>query len=174
MLICGEDLGMIPDCVPPVMDDLSLLGLRLQRMPADNKLDFYHPDSYQYLTVNTTSSHDCSTLRGWWEEDRILTQKFYTEILGIHGEAPHTCEEWVAESILTQHFYSPSMWCIIPLQDYFALDRSLCVEDPTTEQINVPANSKHYWRFRLNINLEDLKNHPLCDRVRGMLKNSGR
>jgi 4-alpha-glucanotransferase len=33
MLICGEDLGMVPHCVPDVMEQLGILSLEIQRMP---------------------------------------------------------------------------------------------------------------------------------------------
>jgi len=91
MLVCGEDLGMIPDCVWPVMKRLSVLGLRVQRMPPDPKKLFGIPHEYEYMTVCTTSSHDCSTVRGWWEEDRVKTQRFFNEILGEYGSAPEKC-----------------------------------------------------------------------------------
>ena len=35
MLVCGEDLGMIPGCVAWVMNDLRILSLEIQRMPKD-------------------------------------------------------------------------------------------------------------------------------------------
>ena len=70
MLVCGEDLGMIPDCVQDVLDRLSILGLRIQRMPKDPKEKLENPHSYPYLTVCSPSVHDTSTIRGWWEEDR--------------------------------------------------------------------------------------------------------
>ncbi|MEJ7660076.1 MAG: 4-alpha-glucanotransferase [Hymenobacter sp.] len=34
MLICGEDLGMVPASVPGVMHQLGILGLNIQRMPS--------------------------------------------------------------------------------------------------------------------------------------------
>jgi 4-alpha-glucanotransferase len=33
MLSCGEDLGMVPEFVPGVMNDLGLLSLEIERMP---------------------------------------------------------------------------------------------------------------------------------------------
>ncbi len=156
MLVCGEDLGMVPDCVPGVMAELGLLGLNVQRMPKDPKKEFFHPADAPYLSVVTTSSHDTSTLRGWWEEDRALTQRFYNNLLGHGGSAPFFCEPWLAREIVAQHLYSPGMWAIFPLQDLLAMDAALRREDPNAERINVPANPKHYWRYRLHHNLEDL------------------
>eukprot|EP01132_Coremiostelium_polycephalum_P009919 gene9919-12163_t len=156
MLVCGEDLGMVPKCVEPVLRDLGILGLRIQRMPSDSNKDFYHPSEYSYLTVNTTSSHDMSTLRGFWEEDRTRSQVFYNKILGMYGEAPYFCEPYVSDAVITQHLHSPSMLTILPLQDWFGLSSELSKRDPKEEKINEPSNPIHYWRYRMNIYLEDI------------------
>ncbi|MGB3467995.1 MAG: 4-alpha-glucanotransferase, partial [Cyclobacteriaceae bacterium] len=121
MLICGEDLGMVPDCVPGVMEKLDILSLAIQRMPNDSSKEFWHPSDTDYLSVCSTSSHDMSTLRGWWEEDESVTQKFYEEILGHFDNAPFYCEPEIAREIIVQHLYSPSMWAIFPIQDLLAL-----------------------------------------------------
>ncbi|HMP94493.1 MAG TPA: 4-alpha-glucanotransferase, partial [Phnomibacter sp.] len=117
MLICGEDLGMVPDCVPGIMRDLGFLSLEIQRMPKNPQHTFFHPGDAPYLSVVTPSTHDMSTVRGWWEENRTLTQQFYNEQLGQHGEAPYYCEAWISRAIITQHVYSPAMWSIFQLQD---------------------------------------------------------
>ncbi|EFA84397.1 4-alpha-glucanotransferase [Heterostelium album PN500] len=156
MLVCGEDLGMVPKCVEPVLKDLGILGLRIQRMPADSTKEFYVPSEYSYLTVNTTSSHDMSTLRGWWEEDRPRSQNFYNNILGMYGEAPYFCEPYVTEAVITQHLQSQSMMSIFPLQDWFGLSSELSQRDPKEERINEPSNPFHYWQYRIQINIEDL------------------
>ncbi len=98
-----------------------------------------------------------STVRGWWEEDWEQTQRFFENTLGHYGEqAPQYCEPWVAREITVQHLYSPAMWAIFPLQDLLAMDGQLRRQDPFAEQINVPANPTHFWKYRLHLNLEDL------------------
>jgi 4-alpha-glucanotransferase len=175
MLVCGEDLGMVPKCVEPVMSGLGILGLRVQRMPADPKITFGTPAHYEHLTVCTTSSHDTSTIRGWWEEDRAKTTEFWNSVLHENGQAPWFCEPWIAEKILSQHFHSPSMLAIFPIQDFFAMDENLRVADPASEKINEPSNPKHYWRYRLHIPLEDLlKNNQFIDRIQAFNISSGR
>lgn len=156
MLVCGEDLGMVPDCVPDVMKQLGLLSLEIQRMPKDPKREFFHPSDAPYLSVVTPSTHDMSTIRGWWEEDKAKTQKFYNNELGQYGLAPYYCEPWIAKSIIIQHLYSPAMWSIFQLQDLFAMHDSTRRENPDEDRINVPANPKHYWRFRMHLSLEEL------------------
>ena len=163
MLVCGEDLGMVPKCVEPVMSGLGILGLRVQRMPADPKITFSHPASYAHLTVCTTSSHDTSTVRGWWEENRVKSADFFFDILGeprAHSQPPHFAEPWLCDRILQQHFHSPSMLAIFPIQDFFATLPEFRVQDPSSEQINDPSNPKHYWRYRLHFSLEQLIDSP--------------
>lgn len=156
MLVCGEDLGLVPSCVPEVMRQLGLLSLEIQRMPKNVDSEFFHPNDAPYLSVVTPSTHDMSTIRGWWEEDRERIQKFYNHQLGQWGEAPQYCEAWINRSILLQHLYSPAMWSVFQLQDILGIDESLRRENPNDERINIPANPKHYWRYRMHLTLEAL------------------
>jgi len=156
MLICGEDLGLVPACVPNVMHQLGMLSLEVQRMPKASNTAFSHPNDAPYLSVVTPSSHDTSTIRGWWEEDRFKTQHFYNDEIGQLGEAPIFCEGWINKAILAQHLYSPAMWAIFQLQDYLGVDDALRRSNPKEEQINIPANPKHYWRYRMHLTLENL------------------
>ena len=155
MLICGEDLGMVPDSVPGVMDELQILSLAIQRMPNDDR-EFWHPSDTPFMSVTSTGSHDMSTLREWWQEDSSVTQRFYNDILGQYGGAPYFCEPWVARDVLNQHLHSPSMLAIFPLQDFLAMDGRLRRENPKEERINVPAISQHYWRYRMHLTMEQL------------------
>ncbi len=157
MLICGEDLGMVPASVPGVLQELGILGLHIQRMPANPATEFGHPDAAPYLSVVTTSSHDMSTVRGWWEEDRVRTQRFFETVLGHRREvAAFYCEPWVAREMLVQHLHAPAMWAIFPLQDLLAMDGHLRRADPHDEQINVPGHPAHRWQYRLHLPLEEL------------------
>ena len=158
MLICGEDLGLVPGSVPDVMKQLGLLSLEIQRMPKQTEREFFHPNDAPYLSVVTPSTHDMSTIRGWWEEDRNKTQRFFNYELGQWGDAPYFCEPWVNKAILVQHLYAPSMWSIFQLQDILGISKELRRENPHEERINVPAIPKYYWRYRMHLYLEDLLN----------------
>ncbi len=156
MLVCAEDLGMIPHCVPSVMHELEILALEIQRMPKDPATEFGNTAAYPYYSVCTTSTHDMGGIRQWWEEDRAATQRFYNEVLHENGGAPFYAEPWICRRIIDLHLQSPSMLCILPLQDWLSIDGDLRRNDPREEQINVPANSRHYWRYRMHLTLEDL------------------
>lgn len=175
MLICGEDLGMVPHCVPDVMKQLGILSLEIQRMPKDISREFFHPNDAPYLSVITPGTHDMSTLRGWWEEDRGKTQRFYNQMLGQWGDAPYFCESWINRAIILQHLYSPAMWAVFQLQDLLGMSESVRRSNPHQERINVPANPKHYWRYRMHLLLEDLLNQKeFNEELKGYVENSGR
>jgi len=175
MLICGEDLGMVPGCVPDVMKNLGILSLEIQRMPKAPGAAFMHPKDTPYLSVITPSTHDMSTLRGWWEEDTANTRRFYNEILGQSGAAPAFCEPWINRMLIEQHLHAPAMWAIFQLQDLMGSDGRLRREKPQDERINVPANPKHYWRYRMHLTLEELiQSNEFNKDLSGMVKDSGR
>jgi len=156
MLVCGEDLGMVPDCVPDVMQQLGMLSLEIQRMPKDINAQFFHPNDAPYLSVVTPATHDMSTIRGWWEEDAAKTQNFYNNMLGHYGGPPFYCEPYLNKEIVLQHLYSPAMWSIFQLQDIMGSSDTLRRQNPNDERINVPAIPKHYWKYRMHLTLEDL------------------
>jgi 4-alpha-glucanotransferase len=156
MLICGEDLGMVPDCVPVVMRLLGILGLEVERMPKQQSVEFFHPKNAPYLSVVTPSTHDMSTIRGWWEENRAVTQRFYNYMLGHYGEAPFFCEGWINREIVLQHLYSPAMWSIFQLSDLLGMDEKIRRQNPAEERINTPSNPDNYWQYRMHMNLESL------------------
>ena len=175
MLACGEDLGMIPATVPAVMSDLRILSLEIQRMPKDPTQEFAHPAWYPYLSVCTTSTHDMNPIRAWWEEDRQVTDNFYHNMLGGQGDTPYYCEPWICRQILDQHLYSPAMLTVLPLQDWLSMDGALRRSDPDAERINVPANPRHYWRYRMHITVEQLSvAEEFNAALTGMIKASGR
>ena len=170
MLACGEDLGMIPDCVPETMRMLQILSLEIQRMPKTAGASFASTADYPYLCVCSTSTHDMTPLRAWWREERATTQHFYNEVLRCPGEAPAECEPWLCRRIVEMHLTSPAMFAILPLQDWLAMDEELRAPDPEKERINVPAIPRYYWRYRMHLTLEQLLeaedfNTTLCDMI---------
>jgi 4-alpha-glucanotransferase len=116
-----------------------------------------------------------STIRGWWEEDRVKTQRYFNHILGQPGTAPYFCEGWINRAVVLQHLYCPAMWSIFQLQDILGMDEKLRRQDPNEERINVPANPKHYWRYRVHLSIEDLlKQKEFNEELRGYVTHSGR
>ena len=175
MLVCAEDLGMVPDCVPWVMDELKILSLELQSMPKDPSVKFGHLSRNPYRSVCTISSHDMPTLRMWWDENVQRTQEYYNTMLYRQGPAPHPLPGWLASDIISRHLTSPSMLCILSIQDWLATDEALCLPDADAERINIPANPKHYWRYRMHLNIEDLAaDKRFVQSITEMISQSGR
>nr|AAB86444.1 4-alpha-glucanotransferase [Arabidopsis thaliana] len=185
MLACGEDLGLIPSCVHPkhmlklivtqVMQELGLVGLRIQRMPSESDVKFGIPSNYDYMTVCAPSCHDCSTLRAWWEEDEERRQQYFKEVIGVDGIPPSQCIPEITHFILRQHVEAPSMWAIFPLQDMMALKEEYTTRPATEETINDPTNPKHYWRYRVHVTLDSLlKDTDLKSTIKNLVSSSGR
>ena len=175
MLVCAEDLGMVPDCVPWVMNELKILSLELQSMPKDPSVKFGHLSRNPYRSVCTISSHDMPTLRQWWDENIQRTQEYYNTMLYRQGPAPHPLPGWLAQDIISRHLTSPSMLCVLSIQDWLAINEHLRLPDANAERINIPANPKHYWRYRMHLSIEDLAaNKEFMDSVTELVAQSGR
>ena len=175
MLICAEDLGMVPDCVQWVMNELRILSLELQSMPKDPSVEFGHLSRNPYRSVCTLSTHDMPTLRQWWDEDYDRTQKYYNTMLYRGGAAPHPLPGWLARDIVSRQLTSPSMLCVLSLQDWFAIDERIRLADANAERINIPANPKHYWRYRMHMTIEQLlADRDYNDQVKELVDEAGR
>ena len=156
MLCCAEDLGMLPDCVEPVLDRLRILTLEIQSMPKQNGFEFTHLDGNPYRSVATFSTHDMAPLRLWWEESPERTQRYYVTMLQKQGRAPEHLPAHLAEEIIARHLYCPSMLCMLSLQDWLAMDGELRSKNPREERINVPSDPYNRWKYRMHITIGDL------------------
>jgi 4-alpha-glucanotransferase len=175
MLVCGEDLGMIPASVPEVMRNLHILSLDIERMPKTINLEFEDLGKLPYMSVCSPSTHDMSPIREWWEEDRKRTQSYFRNVLKTHGEAPSECSTDIADKIIYGNLLSPSMLAIIPLQDWTTTDASSRYEGHGSERINIPADPHHYWRYRSHISVEQLQRcDSLNNKILTMIESSGR
>ena len=175
MLVCAEDLGMIPPCVPTVMNDLRILSLEVQSMPKEYGVRFGNPEHYPYRSVCIIDSHDMAPLRQWWDEDKQRAQEYYSQMLGRRDIAPHPLPCWLARDIICRNLLAESMLCVMSLQDWLAISEDLRHPDPNAERINIPANPHHYWRYRMHITIDDMmRNHRFCDDVAEIIRQSGR
>ncbi len=174
MLLCGEDLGMVPACVPGVLKELGILSLEIQRMPKTHEMEFFNPAQAPYMSIVSPSTHDMPTLRAWWKDDAAATARFAWQMFGIDF-APSDLTGEVATKIIWQHLQSPAMWAIFPLQDLLAIDETLRNPDPESERINVPAIIPYYWRYRMHLDLHELASaEGFNSRIRRLLQASHR
>lgn len=175
MLVCGEDLGMVPESVPSVMNKLQILSLEIERMPKVKDMAFNYLGNLPYMSVCTTSTHDMAPIRAWWHENRETTQQYYNQILWRNGAAPEDCDSDLCWQIVSNHLNSPSMLTILPLQDWLSIDDKLKRPNAEEERINIPAVSQHYWQYRMHLTLEELiEAAEFNDRLRKMVESSGR
>ena len=175
MLVCAEDLGMVPDCVSWVMNELRVLSLEIQSMPKDPHVRFSHLNRNPYRSVCTFSTHDMPTLRQWWDEDISRTQDYFNTMLYHEGPAPHPLPGWLARDIVSRQLASPSMLCVLSIQDWLAMDERLRLKDADAERINIPANPHYYWRYRMHVSIEKLMNDAsFTENVRDLVKQSRR
>ncbi len=175
MLVCAEDLGMVPDCVAWVMNNLKVLSLEIQSMPKSPALQFGRLWENPYRSVATISTHDMSPLRLWWDEDTERAQNFYNNAIYKDGPAPHPAPGWLCEDIVADHLFSPSVLCLLSLQDLLSMDERLRLADASAERINIPANPRHYWRYRMHLSVEQLLiEDKFNSRLSALIENSGR
>lgn len=175
MLVCGEDLGMVPESVPSVMRELQILSLEVERMPKDWGKEFNLLSGLPYLSVCTTSTHDMSPIRLWWKEDLKTTQRYYNHILYREGIAPEECDSDICLQIVDNHLHSPAILTILPLQDWLSIDDRLKNPNPEDERINIPAIPEHYWRYRMHLTLEELiEATEFNERIKALVESSGR
>ena len=175
MLVCAEDLGMVPDCVPWVMNELRILSLEIQSMPKDPTTRFGKLSHNPYRSVDTISTHDMATLRQWWDEDEERSQTYFNTTLRRGGAAPRPLPGWLAKDIVSRHLTSPSMLCLVSFQDWMSIDEKLRLPDENAERINIPANPRHYWRYRMHLTIEQLmKADELNNEIITLILQSGR
>jgi len=175
MLVCAEDLGMVPDSVAWVMQELRILSLEVQTMPKDSRVRFSNLALNPYRSVCTISSHDMPTLRQWWDENYERAQNYFNSMLWHGGAAPHPMPSWLARDIIERHLQSPSMLCVLSLQDWLATDEDIRLADADAERINIPANPKHYWRYRMHLTIEQLMaDSAFCGSIADMISKSRR
>ncbi|MFH0739290.1 MAG: 4-alpha-glucanotransferase [Candidatus Omnitrophota bacterium] len=71
MLLCAEDLGIIPEVCRKTLRELGIPGNDVQRWTKDWKIkhDFLKPGDYRALSVVMLSNHDTTNWPAWWENE---------------------------------------------------------------------------------------------------------
>ena len=175
MLFCAEDLGMVPDCVEPVLDQLRILTLEIQQLPKQQNYEFAHLEANPMRSVCSISTHDMSPLRLWWQEQPEHRQRYYITMLQKEGRAPEQLPAHLAEEIIARHLYCPSMLCILSLQDWLAMDGELRRKNPQEERINTPSDPYNRWQYRMHLTIEQLlEATKYNNKVRMMIQRSKR
>ena len=157
MLTCAENLGVVPEAVPRVLDALGILSLYIPRWahywdkegqppipPAE-----YRPDS-----VCAPSVHDTSTVRGWWQTESGRDLLWRT--LGLPGDAPAVFDAFAARTVYEGFARSASRILVLQIQDLLVFEPRLLHPDVAQERVNVPGSYNDFnWTYRLPILLEE-------------------
>lgn len=178
MIPCGEDLGVGFECVPRVMKKLGILGLRVVRWCRkwDEEGQPYVPfEDYEPLSVCTTSVHDSSTMREWFNNSQFTINN--SQLMEIKNEET---ESEISETIsivnsqlsivnlLSACKASKSTWFIPPLQDLLYINKKYWKENAEDERINVPGSVNPFnWTYRIPARLEELlADKELCKKIK--------
>lgn len=186
MQACAEDLGANLPALNEVLPALDIASLRVVRWTRrwDQMNQPYEAfDTYPHLSVTSTSVHDSSTIREWWQNEKqsvwafletvksaeqknelfapdldTLMEKKPDESLKKYPVNVDTCfDPKVAAFVLEKCAGTRSRWFINPLQDYLYLDASCYREKAGDERINVPGTvNENNWTYRMPVSVEDL------------------
>lgn len=156
MLLCAEDLGMVPDFTEEVLHSMNILSLQVMQMAKEQEKQFSDPAGAAYETVVMPATHDMPPMRLWWEEHRDQLQNFFNDILQEPGAAPYFCEPWICRKIFDMHLASPAIWSIFLMQDILSVNGQVRRPQPAEERINDPADPNRVWNYRMHISLEKL------------------
>jgi 4-alpha-glucanotransferase len=156
MLPCAEDLGAVPSCVPKVLTELKILGLRVVRWFCDWDSEgqpfvpFYE---YPELSVCTPAVHDSSCVREWWE--READQAAFSDFIGEDLSADYNPE--TAKIILSKIAGAASRFRVFQIQDLLHLSEKWYADDAAAERINVPGQTNSFnWTYRLPASIEKI------------------
>lgn len=163
MLLCAEDLGMIPSCVPNVLSDLNIMTLEIERMPKEGQeTPWCNLGNLPYNSVLSTSTHDMPPLKLYWrnmsDSERNEYRKRKLDVFDIADEKK------VLKNIIMNHLRASSMFCIIPLGDILSFS-DVMSQDAAEEQINHPENPNNVWDYRFPFYMDDLleDNSIVCE-----------
>ena len=175
MLTCAEDLGMLPSCVGNVLERLNILSLEIQSMPKQSGKEFAKTEQYPYRSVATLTTHDMPSFRLWWKRYPEAAKRYAGEILGRHSDVPQDASVDICTKVIEDHLKSPSMLCLLSFQDWSSICDESRAENVDLEQINNPANSKQYWRYKMHLSIEDLEQaDKFSAKIRKMISEAGR
>lgn len=176
MIPCAEDLGVNLPVMPEVLKKLDILSLKVIRWtrqwekPGQPYIPF---TDYPELSVATTSVHDSSTLRQWWNQEKDSVWAFINSVECENkpdGNSAFTPE--IAEFILRSLASCKSALLINPLQDYLFLEHSFYLENEDDERINIPGSVNTFnWTYRIPVTIEEMSgNKGLLNKIKTIVE----
>ena len=176
MIPCAEDLGVNLKVMPEVLQKLEILSLKVVRWCREwekNGQPYIPFDQYPALSVATTSVHDSSTLRQWWNSEKDSVRAFLSACKTENcPDSNSAFTPDIAEFILKTVAKCASLLLINPLQDYLFLEHCFYLENENDERINVPGSVNSFnWTYRIPVSIEEMsENKSLLNKIKTVVQ----
>jgi 4-alpha-glucanotransferase len=159
--VVAEDLGVITQDVKDSMAILGFPGMKILIFAFDGDIDQnpYAPKNHVKNCVLYTGTHDCNTVRGWFEDE--LSDEAKLNLKNILGE--NICANTISEKMMVLAMSSIADTVIFPMQDVLDLGSEF--------RMNCPGTAENNWEWRLQ---SDQWSSSKMEKLADMTKSSGR
>ena len=137
--VVAEDLGVITQDVKDAMVRFGFPGMKLLifAFDGDTLQNPYTPDNHVENCVVYTGTHDCNTVRGWFEEE--LSDESRVKLENIVGRKVFS--NTVSKEMMVLAMSSIADTVILPMQDVLGLG--------SEARMNCPGVAENNWEWRL-------------------------
>lgn len=116
-----------------------------------------------------------ASLQQWWEECLPRAQRYAMSVLQKEMFAPCHLSPTLAEEIVARHLHSPSMFCVLNMQDWLAISGTSYAVGGRTEGMGRTFGEDNRWRNRMPFTLSQLQgDDAFNEKIRQMIKGCGR
>jgi 4-alpha-glucanotransferase len=153
--IIAEDLGEVFDSVTKLLKDSGFPGMKILQFgfnPEHSDSD-HLPHHYPYNSVVYTGTHDNSTLKGWYQNEKAATRRMFRRYLRP------TLFESINFAAFRSLYQSRAMLVVLPMQDVLGLY--------DTARMNRPSTLGGNWIWRMKKKRSTAK---LADRLNALVK----
>jgi 4-alpha-glucanotransferase len=150
MLPVAEDLGVIPPYVGEVLGELNIPGYKVMRWEKQKDGNYTDPQTYQPVSLATSSTHDNEPLADWWDTVDHVEKKLFWKLVSGEDSRPPAFTK-AREKALGSLLAANSRIVILPIQDIFG----------SKDRVNTPGTlGDQNWTWRFPTPAEDfLKKH---------------
>ncbi len=137
--VVAEDLGVITQDVKDAMEQFGFPGMKILIFAFDGDIakNPYAPENHVKNCFLYTGTHDCNTVRGWYEDE--LNDVTRAKLEGVLGK--NVCPDTVSEDMIVLAMSSIAETVILPMQDVLGLG--------SESRMNCPGVAEKNWEWRL-------------------------
>lgn len=164
-IVIAEDLGVVPEYVPPTLEHLQIPGFRIPVFFREYDGSYSDPKRYPRLSLAQPATHDHAPLaslwENWWakieagddvENNRRELQHFMAFVGMRDQDPPRAFSDQLLEGFTRSVMQSNSWLAIFQITDIFA----------QTARFNLPGSvSAGNWSHRLTHTVKQLDTDPL-------------